>query len=103
MLAQDAIFYPVKIQCKNREKVFYMAKITRCEDIIDYEKSGYRTFFDGSKVAASPIVCKNVEKDFYLAKVAHGKDVMAGVCWVATERLKHLVEEHKMKIEFVKV
>ena len=49
LLKHEVAFYPIEIKCKERVKLFYLAKINKHLRWIDYDKSGSRILFDGTK------------------------------------------------------
>lgn len=95
LLNQECMFYPIEIKCKNRVKTFYLTKINCYQEWIDYDNSGFRILVDGSKMLTKPIVTKVFRNEFYLTR-----DKITKSRWVASEKLKKFVEEHKLNVEF---
>ena len=95
LLTQDVEFRPAEIWCKSKSKQFFLAKIKRCIDWIDYENSGCMILSDGVKILNTPVVSKAVSEEFFLAK-----DSITKTRWVASEEFKKLVVKNKMNMKF---
>lgn len=96
ILKNEIAFYPIEIQCKGISEEFYLAKIKNYMNLIDYEKSGFRTLRDGSRILSYPkIILHNLSDDFLIARDEKNKSE-----WIVSEHLKKIVEETGLKMKF---
>jgi hypothetical protein len=96
LLSSDVEFYPLEIRCKNLTKQFYLAKIIRYENWIDFDKSEQREITKGIKLLSHPITPVVLQENFYFLR-----DSIVKNRWIVSEKFKNLVEENGMKLKFV--
>lgn len=95
ILENEVVFFPIEIQCKGAVEEFYLAKIENYMSLIDYEKSGFRTLRDGSKILSHPRVIHNSLDNFLIARDEKNKSE-----WIVSEKLKKIAEGIGFKMKF---
>lgn len=89
-------FYPCQINLNDNLYRFYAVRIKNIIPIIDYEKSGYRTLTDGSKIVSEPIIIKgNINPNILIIRDSKYKSTV-----VVSEVFKQIVESKKLKVNF---
>lgn len=95
ILNNEVDFYPIEIQCNGIVEEFYLAKIKNYIDLIDYEKSGFRTLRDGSKILSHPRVINKSLDNFLIARDKENKSE-----WVVSEEFKNIADRTGLKMKF---
>lgn len=96
VLEEQVTFFPIEVKAKDKTLTFFLTKINNYMDLIDYEKSGFRLLEDGTKILSTPRIIKQSLQEYYIAR---DKKTMSE--WIVSEKLKTLVERHKLKMKFV--
>ncbi|MDO5106556.1 hypothetical protein [Capnocytophaga sp.] len=96
-IGDEITFYPIEIKAKTTSKGFFVAKINRYLDIIDYEKSDAE-MIDGEPFLATMdnVVYNENLPEFFIAR-----DRFSQTDWYISDKLKALIDKHKLQIKVV--
>lgn len=94
-LGDEMDFFPIEIEAKTIKRPFFVGKINRFLELIDYEKSDTETDQDGNKRLAlfGKMVFKENLPDFFIAR-----DSRSNVRWFVSEKMKNLIEKHQLQV-----
>ncbi|MFK8268278.1 imm11 family protein [Capnocytophaga cynodegmi] len=94
ILGNEITFYPIEIEAKTIKKQFFVGKINRYLELIDYEKSDTEEI-DGELTLDyfGNIVYNENLPEFYIAR-----DKNSYTDWFISEKLKNLIEKHKLYV-----
>ena len=94
-IGDEMSFYPIDIETKTLKKKFFVAKINRYLDLIDYQKSDTEEI-DGELALdyfGTTVFNENLPK-FYIARDSHSY-----TDWYISDNLKTLIEKHDLQIK----
>lgn len=93
-LGDEITFYPIEITAQNLKKKFFVGKINRYLELIDYEKSDTEEI-DGELTLDyfGNIVYNENLPEFYIARDKHSY-----TDWFISEKMKNLIEEHQLYV-----
>ncbi len=95
-LKDDLEFVECTVNCQGESFTFYAGKINTHIDLVDKEKSAYRTLTDGSSRLMRAVYREEFAQSFLIARDAEIKAKN-----VVSEDFKKLVEERGLKIGFL--
>ncbi|MFK8302584.1 imm11 family protein [Capnocytophaga stomatis] len=93
-IGDEITFYPIEIEAKTVKKPFFVAKINRYLELIDYEKSDTEEI-DGELAPDyfGNIVYNENLPEFYIARDKHSY-----TDWFISEKMKKLIEKYKLYV-----
>lgn len=96
-IGDEITFYPIEIEAKTQKRQFFVGKINRYLNLIDYEKSGTEEI-DGEMELKTfgKVVFKENIPDFFIAR-----DSKSITDWFISEKLKNRIEKHKLQVKIV--
>lgn len=93
-LKDEAEFHPCTVICEQAPYAFFVARLLRRVQLLDYPASG---MVEGGPRFQANYLRRDLEADFYLAREQHE---LKCYVFVAGERFKTAVEQHKLGVGF---
>ncbi|EFR56214.1 hypothetical protein POZ07_22105 [Bacteroides uniformis] len=97
ILKNEVYFYPIDIYNNNTHTTFYLTKILKYMDFIDYEKTAHAINKDRENgiFFSSPIVVKTNLTPFLIAR-----DIKEPFRWFISDEFKQYAKKNRLKIKF---
>ena len=95
-LRNNLQFVECTVKCQNQDFLFYMGKINTFIDLVDKERSAYRTLTDGTPILSRTVYLEEFEQPFLMAR-----DKEENALAVVSETFKKLIEDKNLRIDFI--